>query len=127
MAPCAALLQVGHISVNVYSANWPCFCVSVRPQLARAPCARVATISPYITQRVCCVGQMDVERRRRALLSAAGGHLQQARLQAESDLQAYCDALVQAVNRRREALTGLLAQIYRDRVSDIGGQAGRRK
>ncbi|KAF0300200.1 Tripartite motif-containing protein 2 [Amphibalanus amphitrite] len=69
--------------------------------------------------------QMDVERRRRALLSAAGGQLHQARLQAEQDLQAYCDSLVQAVHRRKEALTGLLAQIYRDRVSDIEHQLAR--
>ncbi|XP_043244213.1 tripartite motif-containing protein 2-like [Amphibalanus amphitrite] len=66
--------------------------------------------------------QMDVERRRRALLSAAGGQLRQARLQAEQDLQAYCHSLVQTVHRRKEALTGLLAQIYRDRVSDIEHQ-----
>ena len=64
---------------------------------------------------------MDVQRRRRALLSAAGGQLHQARLQAERDLQTYCDSLVEAVHRRREALTGLIGQIYSHRVSDIGG------
>ena len=64
---------------------------------------------------------MDVQRRRRALLSAAGSQLRQARQQAEEDLRTYCASLVDAVERRREALTGLLGQIYRHRVDSIGG------
>ena len=43
-----------------------------------------------------------------------------------NDLQAYCDSLVEAINRRKEALTVLLGQIYRDRVDNIGGQLKRR-
>ena len=96
----------------------PCVCV------VRCPCVCVIRCPCVCVIRCPCVcvwRQMDVQRRRRALLSAAGGQLRQARQQAEHDLQAYCDSLVEAINRRKEALTVLLGQIYRDRVDNIGG------
>ena len=68
---------------------------------------------------------MDAQRRRRALLSTAGAQLRQARRQAEEDLATYCASLVDAVERRREALNVLIGQIYRDRVDSIGGRWSR--